>query len=86
MSTQSIITTNNLSTDKALQQYIDKKSVDLLKFLRFEIGTCTNFDLLRDIMRLERLICRELCYIDENQERDIREAIIRKAINQINEL
>lgn len=85
MSTQSIITLDNLPTDVALGQYMAQAGVDVLKTLRFEIG-CIDHDKLREMMRLERLACGCFCYIDEDDTQQIREAVIRNTINKIFEL
>lgn len=85
MSTQSIITVDNLPTDAALGQYMASASIDLLKVLRFEIG-CVDHDRLREMMRLQRLVCGGFCYIDDDQDRAIRESVIRKTINKIYEI
>ena len=85
MSTQSIITLDNLPTDEAMSQYIKEASLDLLKFLRFEIG-CVDHDKIKEMLRLERLICGSFCYIDDDQDRNIREAIIRNAIKKLYEI
>lgn len=85
MSTQNIINSNNLPTDVALGQYLREESLNLLKHLRFEIG-CSNPSKLREILILDRLVCSDSCYITDEQEREIREEVIRKAISKIYEL
>lgn len=85
MSTQNIATLDNLPTGEALGQYLTQKSIDVLKYLRFEIG-CINYDEISEILRLQRLVCSKFCYIDSEQDRFVREAVIRKSINKIFEL
>jgi hypothetical protein len=85
MSTQSIVTLENLPTDVAMGQYLAEKSVDLLKYLRFEIG-CVDHDKLAEILRLQRLVCGNFCYVDDDQDRVVREAVIRNTITEIYEL
>lgn len=85
MSAQTIITTDNLPTDYVMSQYLTEKSVDLLKNVRFEIG-CLDRDKLREMLRLERLICSGFCYVDSDESESIRERAIRNAINEIYEI
>ena len=85
MSSQNIITKQNLPTGELIAQMLTKTSVDLLKELKFELGhVCTSK--MRNIMRLSRLHCNDYCYISEDQQTRIREALIRKAITKIDEL
>ncbi len=85
MSTQSIITLDNLPTDVAMAQYLRETSIDLIKYLRFEIG-CVDTQKLNEMLRLERLICNKYCYINDEQDKLIRENTIRKAITKIYEI
>ena len=85
MSTQTIITLDNLPTDVAMAQYMIEASKDVLKALRFEIG-CVDHARLREMLRLERFVCNKICYIDENQDRSLREAVIKNAITKIYEI
>ena len=85
MSTQSIITLDNLPTDVVMAQHLSESSMDLLMNLRFEIG-CIDHDKIKEILRLERLICGRLCYVDSDQDRLIRESLIRNAITNIYEI
>lgn len=82
MSTQTIITLDNLPTDVAMGQYLSEASIDLLKFLRFEIG-CVDHAKMREMLRLHRLVCSGFCYINDEEDRMIREAVIRKTITKI---
>jgi hypothetical protein len=85
MSTQSIITLNNLPTDVAMSQYLREASLDLIKNLRFEIG-CVDNSKLAEMLRLHRLACNKYCYVTSEEDTTIRENIIRKAITKIYEL
>jgi hypothetical protein len=85
MSTQSILTLDNLPTSEAMDQYVVEASVDLLKNLRFEIG-CVDHDRMKEMLRLRRFVCGAFCYVDDEQDRLIREAVIRGAINKIYEI
>jgi hypothetical protein len=59
--------------------------MDLLMNLRFEIG-CVNHDRIKEILRLQRLVCGRFCYVDSDDDRLIRERIIREAITKIYEI
>lgn len=85
MSTQSIITLDNLPTDEVMAQYMSETSLDLLKKLRFEIG-CMDINRMREMLRLQRLLCGSFCYITDEQDVLAREAIIRNAITKIYEI
>ena len=85
MSTQSIITLDNLPTDVAMDQYMAEASLDLLKYLRFGIG-CVDHAKMKEMLRLRRFVCGNFCYIDDDQDRLLREAVIRGAINKIYEI
>jgi len=85
MSSQSIITLDNLPTDVAMAQYLRETSIDLIKYLRFEIG-CVDTQKLNEMLRLDRLICNKYCYVNDEQDRLIRENTIRKAITKIYEI
>lgn len=82
MSTQSIITTKNLPTSTAVAQYLNEASMDLLKNLRFEIG-CADDDKIQQVIRLYKLVCNEYCYISCEQDKIIREEVIRNSITRL---
>jgi len=85
MSSQSIITKQNLPTGDVIAQMLTGTAEDLLKELKFEIGyVCTSK--MRNILRLSRLHCNDYCYISDDQQTRIRESLIRKAITKIHEL
>jgi hypothetical protein len=85
MSTQSIVTLDNLPTDVAMAQYLREASLDLLKYLRFEIG-CVDHKKLSEMLRLHRLVCNNYCYVTCDQDKLMRESIIRNAITKIYEI
>lgn len=85
MSTQSIITVDNLPTSTAMAQYLNEASIELLQSLRFEIG-CVNDDKIQQMIRLHRLVCNDYCYIDCEKDRTIREEVIRNSITKLYEL
>lgn len=85
MSTQSIISQNNLPTGDIIGTLLTEVSRDLLKEIRFEIGRVC-FDKMKNVLRLSRLHCNSFCYIDEGQGVKIRENLIKQAVTKIKEL
>lgn len=85
MSTQNVITSKNLKTNEALAQFLLKTSTDLLKSKRFEFG-CVDLDKVKEVLRLSKFVCNNLCYIEEEDQVLVREELIRKSILKLNEL
>lgn len=86
MSTENIITKNNLSTNKAIAEFVTSYSLDVLKRARFDVGKRLSTKFLKEAIRIERLSCEDYCSIDEGQREVLREKVIRKAINRITEI
>lgn len=85
MSTQSIFNEQNLSGSEALAQHLTASSVDLMKYLKFELGCICHED-MREILRAERLLCSDLCYITDCDKHVLRESVISVGIRNIQEL
>lgn len=85
MSTTSIVSSDNLSTNRVVAEYMVSQSLDVLKKLRFDVGGFCHSK-LRYMLRLEKFSCSEFCNLDEEQQRFVREDLIRNAILRINEL
>lgn len=85
MSTQAILTEDNLPTGELIGRAVANTATDVLKELRFEIGSVCHFKKL-NLIRLSRLYCEDFCYLDDDQDDKIREYMIRASINKINEL
>lgn len=85
MSTQSILTKNRMSTNRAIDEYFMSYSVDVLKKLRFDVG-CYDPEKMRYMMRLKRLVCADYCKIDDDQRQSLREEVIKKTILKLIEL
>lgn len=82
MSAQNIITSRVLSNDEAINSVIAEYSMDLLKYLRFDFR-CVDYKKGRMILRTKRLFCNDYCSLDENEQRSLREELIRKHILKI---
>lgn len=85
MSTQSIITSKNLPTERVVAQVFTQVSTDLLKHLKYDVG-CSNHKKMRDLLNIKKLFCNDFCFLKEDDNREIREKIIRDSINKIYEL
>lgn len=85
MSTTSIVSYDNLSTNKVVAEAISSQSLDVLKNLRFDVGKFCHSK-LKYMLRLEKLSCSKYCSLEEDQKRSVREDLIRKSILRINEL
>lgn len=85
MSTTSIISEDNLSTNKAINEYFVSQSLDLLKKLRFDVGKVCHSK-LKYMMRLHKLACNQFCSLNDEQKKVVREDIINKAILKLDEL
>jgi len=85
MSTQSIFNEENLPTSEVLAKHFVEDSVNLIKYLRFEIGCICHED-MREVLRAQRMICGDLCYINNCDKLALRETIITKGIRNIQEL
>jgi hypothetical protein len=85
MSTQSILIRERLSTNKAITEHFQSKSMDLLKRLRFDVG-CIDTDKMRYMLRLNRLSCADWCTLDDDQRESVRQEVIKKSIKEIQEL
>jgi hypothetical protein len=85
MSTQNILDKNNLSTNRAIAEYMTAESIEILKKSRFDVG-CTNPKYHRLMRTLYRLTCEDWCSIDSDQRDTLREEVILRTIRNITEL
>jgi len=85
MSTQNIIDSNNLPTADLMNKSVGDASIDVVKKLKYGVGEVCHTR-LRHLLRLQRLHCSSLCYITEDNERQIREDLITASIRSLDEL
>lgn len=85
MNTQSIVTVDKLTSNTAMAEAISSYSLDLLKFLRFDFGK-VDHNRMREILRMNRLVCSRYCKLGDEDKRGLREAIIRKNVLKLREL
>ena len=85
MSTQNILSSENLSVNKAMSEYMTKESMDILKKRRFDVG-CYDKNNHRLMLQLYRLTCKDWCNIDGEQREPLREEVILRTIRRIEEL
>ena len=85
MSTQNILDSKNLSTNKAIAEYMASESIEILKKKRFDVG-CLDKKNHRLMRTLYRLTCEDWCTIDSDQRDRLREEVILRTIRKITEL
>lgn len=86
MSATNVVNKNNLGTSEAIDTYFKEASIDYLKKVRFDYGCKPSLDSMREAMRLRKLICSDYCYLSEEQQKIIREKIIKHSILKLNGL
>lgn len=85
MSSQTIITEQNLPTGEAAAKILRETSMDLLKYLRFDLGEVCTLK-IKNILRITDLHCRKTCYLDTEDQEFLRQEIIKQAISKLDEL
>jgi len=86
LSTQNLITNNNLPTNEALAMAFVNVSMDALKKVRFDFGCGVSHKKMREMLRLERYVCNSICYINGEDIQMIREEVIKSIILKLNVL
>ena len=86
MSTVNYVNKNNLPTSEELAKIMSTTSMDIIKKRRFDVGCKPSIKRMQELLRLERLVCSEYCYISKEDEEKIREQIIHQAILKLDEL
>lgn len=87
MSTENIINKHNLSTNKAISEFITSVGLDIIKRRRFDVGKRFSKKLYKDTLRLEKYTCEKYCDLENDESRQtLREKVIRKTINRITEI
>lgn len=80
MSTQNVYDKLNAPTNEVLSKYFQKTSMDLLKKKRFDFGKGPSGDKMREMLRLDRFVCNNICYLDSESTSKIRELVIKNSI------
>lgn len=86
MNTINYVTKNNLPTDEALAKVMATTSMDILKKRRFDVGCMPSVKKMQELLRLDRLVCSEYCYLSKEDSDKIREQVIHQAILKLDEL
>jgi hypothetical protein len=86
MSTQNIYNTNNLPTNEVLAKYFTKAGLDLIKKRRFEVGCGVSVTKMREMLRLDRFVCNNVCYLEDEAVTLMREQVIKNSILKLDEL
>lgn len=86
MSTQNVYDKYNLPTNEVVAKYFTKASMDQIKKNRFDYGCGVSKNKMREMLRLERFACNNICYLNDDQVSLLREKIIKNAILKLDEL
>lgn len=86
MSTINYVNKNNLPTSEVLADEIRETSMDILKKVRFDVGCKPSVFKMQELLRMERLICSEYCYVSSEDSDNLRKQIIQQSILRIREL
>lgn len=86
MSTSNVYDNINLPTNEALAMYFSKAGIDVLKKIRFDHRCGVSHTKMKEMMRLERFICNNICYIDQEDQLILREQVIKNSIKQLDGL
>lgn len=86
MSAITVINRFNSPNDVVLADYIAKASMELYKKRRFDFGQGICKRKMLEILFLDRLICDDKCYLDDEDRRVIRERLLRISILDLDEL
>lgn len=80
MSTQNVYDKYTFPTNEVLAQYFVKTSMEQLKKNRFDFGCGVDKNMMREMMRLERFACNNICYLNDEQNLLLREQVIKNTI------
>ena len=86
MSTSNVYDKINLPTNEALAMYFSKAGIDILKKIRFDFGCGVSPAKIKEMMRLERFVCNNICYIGQEDAMIIREQVIKNSIKKLDGL
>lgn len=86
MSTSNIYNRLNAPTNEILNSLISSKSMDALKKIRFDHGCGVKDSMISEILRLNRFVCNNICYLSDEEETVLREKVIKISILKLNEL
>jgi hypothetical protein len=86
VSTQNVYDKINLPTNEVLASYFSKAGIDVLKKIRFDYRCGVSHTKMKEMMRLERFICNNVCYIDQEDQLILREQVIKNSIKQLDGL
>ncbi len=86
MSSQNVYNSFNLPTNEALSKYFKEASMDVLKKIRFDFGCGVSKRKMKEMLRLERFVCNNICYLSEDETSLLREQVIKNSILKLDEL
>ncbi len=86
MSTQNIYNVINLPTNEVVAKYFREVGMDIIKKNRFDVGCGASVDKMREMLRLHRFSCNNVCYLEDEGVILLREQIIKNSILKLDEL
>lgn len=86
MSSQNVTNTGNRPTDEVLSKHFKVASMDQMKKIKFDFGCGVSFEKMREMLRLKRFVCNNICYLNQEDIKTIRENIIKNAILKLDDL
>ncbi len=86
MSTSQIINQTNKPSNVILADYLAKVSMKMLVKIRFDKGQKICENRLMEALLIERLVCENLCYFDEDDNQRVRDRLIQISILDLDEL
>jgi len=86
VSSQNVTNSNNRPTNEVLSKYIKSTSMEQMMKIKFDYGCGISLDRMREMLRLERFVCNNICYLDQEEIKLIREQVIKNAILKLDEL
>jgi hypothetical protein len=86
VSTQNVYDSRNLPTNEVLAKYFSKAGIDVLKKIRFDFGPGVCKKKMRNLLRLERFVCNNICYLSDEDQMVIRELVIKNSIKKLDGL
>lgn len=86
MSTQNVYDKYNLPTNEVLAKYFTKASMDQIKKNRFDFGCGVSVKKMKEMLRLSRFVCNNICYLDDEETSLLREQVIKNSILKFDEL
>ena len=86
MSTANVYDRINSPTNEVLAKYFKEASMDVLKKIRFDHGCGVSGKKMKEMLRLDRFVCNNICYLGDDETTTIREQVIKNSILKLDGL